>query len=268
MTAIEVLRSAEPPAEDGSIDQALTDLDVKIWTWTDAMLSAQTFLKRTLSSKEVLGAVAPTIVRSKPQPVASLAPAEPVVAAPLVAPAAGDAEWRPQVVGEAAAPVAAPPQWAPPPSSWERPAQQQNEQWGAPQPMQWPSNNSNEWAAAPAATQGTTTEWPSTATAWPSSDSSNLFQSMEKPAEEAAAAPKPKVKEKPVKMGPSDEELAARAAHEQEVMAALDETTARRVRLLRRLDPDAKIEQLVEKARQTSAEASDKNDKASWWRRK
>jgi len=276
MTTIEVLRAAEPPADDGSIEQALTDLDVKIWTWTDAMLSAQTFLKRALTGREALGA-ATTASIARPQPVPqaatiSIAPSLDAPAAPPLASAFDGGDWKPQVVTEVpAASEPAPAGW-PAQNGWaSSPAQPQPQpqqppqlqaqptQWGIPQPMNWPSNP-GEWPAAAPSTAAAV-EWPSMS--WPSSEGANAAPP---PVEEAPA--KPKIKEKPVKTGPTDEELAARAAHEQEVLAALDETTARRVRLLRRLDPDAKIEQLVEKARQTSAEPADKNDKSSWWRRK
>jgi hypothetical protein len=70
--------------------------------------------------------------------------------------------------------------------------------------------------------------------------------------------------------GPTPEELAARAEAENAQLAQLDEATVRRVKLLRRLDPDAPMDKLIEKARQAhqSAEAGPKDEKSSWWRRK
>jgi len=76
--------------------------------------------------------------------------------------------------------------------------------------------------------------------------------------------------------GPTPEERAAKAAAEEQLLSGLEDTIARRVRLLRRLDPDTAIEKLIEKARQGHAEAMAsaktqpaRDDKSSsWWRRK
>src|SRR5689334_13848937 len=45
MTAAEMLREAEPPADDSLIEKAIADLDVKIWEWADALKSAHTQLR-------------------------------------------------------------------------------------------------------------------------------------------------------------------------------------------------------------------------------
>lgn len=73
--------------------------------------------------------------------------------------------------------------------------------------------------------------------------------------------------------GPSPEEKARRAAEEEALLAKLDDAIARRVRLLRRLDPDTPINQLIDKAKQGQAEAAAApsttgDGKSSWWRRK
>ncbi len=74
--------------------------------------------------------------------------------------------------------------------------------------------------------------------------------------------------------GPTPEERAQKAAAEEALLSGLEDAIARRVRLLRRLDPDTQIEKLIEKARQGHAEAmaaqpqQSKDDKSSWWRRK
>jgi hypothetical protein len=74
---------------------------------------------------------------------------------------------------------------------------------------------------------------------------------------------------------PTPEERAAKAAAEEALLSALVESVSRRVRLLRRLDPDSPIEQLIEKAIQGQAEAAaaappkdERLSLSSWWRRK
>ena len=53
MTAAEILRNAEPPADDGLIDKAIAELDVRIWEWADALKSAHTQLRGAFATKPV-----------------------------------------------------------------------------------------------------------------------------------------------------------------------------------------------------------------------
>jgi hypothetical protein len=66
------------------------------------------------------------------------------------------------------------------------------------------------------------------------------------------------------------EKLKRAAAEDEQHLKTLDSSLASRVRKLRRLDPYADIEELVERAREAQREAdSDKTprSKGSWWRR-
>jgi hypothetical protein len=261
MTAAEILQTARPPADDGGIDEALADLDVKIWTWTDAMISAQSAMRQMASEQAALSG---SFVHRKPvdvdrQVYGSAPPA------PGGAPSANSGEWRPTYVGgggpEPAAPAA---------TAWEQAAQ-------------WPASGAGTPAAGPApawpgaaeqpawATSGapaTTTAAASSTAGWPGWSATGDAGSAS--GSTARKIPAPKVAKKapkPEPLGPTPEELAERAAQEEARIGSLDEKTARRVRLLRRLDPETDLERLIEKASQGQAEP-EKDDKTSWWRRK
>ena len=45
MTASEILQNSRPPVDDGMIEKAISDLDLKIWEWADALKSAHTQLR-------------------------------------------------------------------------------------------------------------------------------------------------------------------------------------------------------------------------------
>jgi hypothetical protein len=149
--------------------------------------------------------------------------------------------------------------------------------------MQWPSTPASTWPSSPSgAGSGATPqalEWPTWTPTDPSAPASSSSTSAKKaatPATPAATGPAAKKAAKgarPVPEGPSPEERAQKAAAEEALLSELEDAIARRVRLLRRLDPDTPIEKLIDKARQGQAEASSqtsgREDKSSsWWRRK
>ncbi|MBI5503703.1 MAG: hypothetical protein HY899_02805 [Deltaproteobacteria bacterium] len=297
MTAAEALRSAEPPVDDGGIDQALADLDIKIWTWTDAMLSARAAIKRSLAHKEIFS-------RGGEYSIGS-GPAAGVAAQPMAQPPASAQGFTPfgQPGAASGAGVAPTPSFEAHESAAAFGASWGSTQAdGAPLQIQQPAGPA---VVSPYAAPSTSGEWaPGGAMPWPSADSSTAsnpagevipvawpsvtpegsWKSTETQSPAAAAPPvhqsatAAKSAERAKKPAPpriSPEETAARAARaarEEALLASLDETSARRVRLLRRLDPDADIEQLVEKASQSQPREGDKSDKtdktASWWRRK
>lgn len=271
MTAADALRSAEPPVDDGGIDKALADLDVKIWTWTDAMLSARAAIKRSLAHKEIFSrggeysldpdaaGVAPAMAASGAVAPPAFEPAQP---APPASVPRFDAPGQAPAFGS---------NWGQTPAQPQQPAPSgqasasSGGEWAPAGPMQWPSaestNNTGSGDVVPLA--------------WPSVPSQGGWNGSEKTAAALPAATQGKSSERikkpaPPRLSPEEAEARAeRAAREEAMLAALDETSARRVRLLRRLDPDADIEQLIEKASQTQSRESEKpSDKAPWWRRK
>jgi len=280
MTAADALRSAEPPVDDGGIDKALADLDVKIWTWTDAMLTARAAIKRSLAHKEIFSRGGEFTIGPDAAGVAPVMTAAGAMSPPAPSPVTPDPAVPAAVSPFDAQPLDAP---QPPPafgSNWDQP--QQPEQPAAQGSfVQQAASSSGEWAPAGSM------QWPSADSkdnqgsgdvvplAWPSVPSQGNWAPAEKPGTTPppAASSKPAERARkpaPPRLSPEEAEARAeRAAREEAMLAALDETSARRVRLLRRLDPDADIEQLIEKASQTqSREAEKPNDKASWWRRK
>lgn len=306
MTAAEALRSVEPPVDDGGIDQALAELDVKIWTWTDAMLSARAAIKRSLAHREIFArgaeysvgsaatagtagqaGIAPTRTAQSPpfaagsfSPMADSAGSAPSAVAPMISsigtsePASafgsswGAAPAEPVAfqgqVQQAAGPAVANPYAAPSSGDWA------------------PTVGVMQWPSADSATSGgnsgeiTPVAWPtapSAGSSWPTSDTPSVGAPVTSSQTSLIHGRSGDRAKKPAPPRVSPEETAARAARtarEESLMAQLDETSARRVRLLRRLDPDADIEQLIEKASQAQPrENSEKTDKASsWWRRK
>lgn len=138
-----------------------------------------------------------------------------------------------------------------------------------PQSVSWPDAGSS----APAGPQ----QWPTWTPTESSADSASARSADQGQGGSGMRPGKaPKVGRPSIPSGPTPEERVAKAAAEEAVLAELDEAIARRVRLLRRLDPDTAIEKLVEKAIQGQAEAAAaapvKDDKSSsgssWWRRK
>gem|GEM_PF-2228575 len=299
MTAAEALRSAEPPVDDGGIDQALAELDVKIWTWTDAMLSARAAIKRSLAHREIfsrggeysIGAGAaqppvakPLIARNAPPFGQSFADVAPPEAAPaFVAPAPSFNAAEPDRAFGAAWGRHTPAENVSLPGQVQQPAgpaansdavPSANGGWAPTGAMQWPSTDSS--TSASNAAEITPLAWPSPASdgasAWPTSESSgaDAASTTASSSKTLGRMPERTKKTAPPRISPEETEArAARAAHEEALLAALNETSARRVRLLRRLDPDADIEQLIEKANQAQSRESEKIDKSSsWWRRK
>jgi len=139
--------------------------------------------------------------------------------------------------------------------------------------MAWPTSPAGGWpdSSGTSAPSSGPQAWPT----WsPTETSANSSSSQSKKG--AAAAParsgKPAKAARPAVEGPSPEERAQKAAAEEALLSQLEDAIARRVRLLRRLDPDTPIEKLIDKAKQGQAEttsaASAKDDKSSWWRRK
>ena len=274
MSAAELLLSAEPPVDDADIEKALADLDVKIWTWTDAMMSAQAALRNSYAQRP---AVYPPMGQfddadTVPAPgVPAYNPPAPSGNASFAPPSGND--WRPTFVEPSAGggdPAAAGNTAAWPTGNW--PTQPS----AAPTPPAanaggWPSSGGGhgQWKPASSTPAATTPEWSTwSAGGSPSQGAGDTGSggSARKSTKQVKAAKAPLAKPP----GPTPEELAARAEAESAQLAELDEATVRRVKLLRRLDPDAPMEKLIEKARQAHqpAEAGPKDEKSSWWRRK
>ena len=302
MTAAEILRNAEPPADDGLIDKAIAELDVRIWEWADALKSAHTQLRGAFATKPQRPSA--RLFEDAPPPASALgASSAPAATSSLSAAAAAatikspppmPAEWTatpvsptiPSAKDAPGMPAEAP--WAPahgghgmssqtPPAaggqSWPEPHafRQAESTPSSAGVMQWPSPPSGGASAGgawPTATNtaGGVQEWPT----WTPNDGSKTGDASKK----GSSAPQKKAKQaRPMPEGPSPEERAQKAAAEEALLSELEDAIARRVRLLRRLDPDTPIEKLIDKARQGQAEASTapqaKEDKSSsWWRRK
>jgi hypothetical protein len=285
MTAAEILRNAEPPADDGLIDKAIAELDVRIWEWADALRSAQTQLRSAFATKPARPS-ARLFEDTAPSALSAAA-----AAAHIPSPPPMPAEWTAPLASTPAASTPGMPAEAPWASThgghglstgasssasqqaWPEPHARQAD--GGPSGpsagsgvMQWPSSGGNAWpsstTSSPAA--GGVQEWPT----WTPTDISKTDTKKTQ-----TSAP-PKKGAKPAKAmpeGPSPEERAQKAAAEEALLSELEDAIARRVRLLRRLDPDTPIEKLIDKARQGQAEATSapaaKEDKSSsWWRRK
>jgi hypothetical protein len=280
MSAAELLLSAEPPVDDADIEKALADLDVKIWTWTDAMMSAQAALRNSYAQRPAVyppmgqfddadtvpGPAVPAYTPAAPAENASFAPAPSGFGQPHT----GN-EWRPTFVDSSSGggePAAAASTAAWPTGNWPTQAD------AVPAPPAasaggWPSAGGGQWKPASSTPAATTPDWSSWSGAGsPSQGAGDTGSggSPRKSAKQVKAAKAPPIKP----AGPTPEELAARAEAETAQLAQLDEATVRRVKLLRRLDPDAPMEKLIEKARQAHqpTEAGPKDEKSSWWRRK
>jgi hypothetical protein len=319
MTAAELLRNAQPPADDGVIEKAIAELDVKIWEWTESLKSAQAQLRTAFAVRppqrpsvalfedgiagSLSAAAAAAHIPTPPTPP-QWANVPPVVPAYEPAPA-GETDWAAAGASHAAQSSArskssapqpsAPIDWAqptsgmnaaPPPSTsmdWAQPASSsQHGGHGASGPadvaasgvMPWPTAPSGNWPDANAS--GSTTgpqAWP-TWTPTDMSPSSSGPTSAKKSSGSSVKTSKAPKAVRPIIEGPTPEERAQKAAAEEALLSELEDAIARRVRLLRRLDPDTAIEKLIDKAKQGHAEAtaaaSTKDDKSSssWWRRK
>ena len=294
MTAAEILRSAEPPSDDGVIEKAIAELDVKIWEWTDALKSAQAQLRSAFAVRPV------PVPRPQPAPMFDEAVAGSLSAAAAAAhiptpplpqwtpppPPTDIPAWSPSpqstpaLSGHTSAfqqtPSASPPNQWPQPSAPQQGGHGMGSEGASDQPMQWPSATTVSWPdASGSSSSGGTQQWPT----WTPTDLSQSSASSPKKSS-VRATKAPKAVRPPVQQGPTPEERAQKAAAEEAMLAQLEDAIARRVRLLRRLDPDTPIEKLIEKAKQgaaeTSSSATAKDDKSSssasssssWWRRK
>jgi hypothetical protein len=279
MTAAEILRNAEPPADDGLIDKAIAELDVRIWEWADALKSAHTQLRGAFATKPARPSARlfAHISSSPPMPAEWTASPTPAGGAATTKPnMPAEAAWSPSHGGhglsaQPSGPSAAP-AW-PEPHSFRPPGgaapASQNTKSGV---LEWPTTpagggGGSAWPTSSTAASGVQ-EWPT----WTPGDGSNPADSTKKT---VSSAPQKKGSKqaRPVPEGPSPEERAQKAAAEEALLSELEDAIARRVRLLRRLDPDTPIEKLIDKARQGQAEAATapqaKEDKSSsWWRRK
>ncbi|HEY2773825.1 MAG TPA: hypothetical protein VGK20_07210 [Candidatus Binatia bacterium] len=312
MTAVEILRSAVPPGDDAVIEKAIADLDAKLWEWTDALKSAQDQLRSAFATRplpQAPPAPRPSSNLYDEAPMPSLAASAAAAHIPSAPPlpdwssvqSSVDTSWTPP---SASRPQPSAPGAPPPPSSFQNlpssnewPQQPPQAAYhgahgaghGGPQPnagqpppgfpqggpqqntatggmMQWPTTPTGNW---PESAQGTGTQpqaWPT----WNPNDGSQ----PRKGGVRASKAPKAV---RPIVQGPTPEERAQKAAAEEALLSELEEAIARRVRLLRRLDPDTAIERLIDKARQGHAEAqaaapskedSKTTSSSSWWRRK
>lgn len=313
MTAAEILRSAQPPSDDGLIEKAIAELESKLFEWTDALKNANSQLRSAFAVKPAArpssvlyegiaslpAAAAAAHMPTPPPPpewMTSPAAEEPPAwnaapeppAPPAWSPPA--APSTPAAAGWAPAQPAGAPAWSPSPSALgsgassgsEWPQPQQPSQFGGhgisggpqqqqPGSMAWPTAPGGSWPEQPASPTGAL-QWPT----WNPTDTSGGSEAPKKSSVRASRAPKavrPALTE-----GPSPEERAQKAAAEEQLLSGLEDAIARRVRLLRRLDPDTAIEKLIEKARQGHAEAmaaqppqsrQPPGDKSSsWWRRK
>ena len=294
MTAAEILRSAQPPSDDVVVEKAIAELDVKIWEWTDALKSAQAQLRSAFAVRPVPRTAAGPLFDDSIAGSLSAAAA----AAHIPSPAPMPKQWTtPPAASEMPAwnPAASGPlpalsgQTAPfqqsaeqqPTENWpQRPQQHGGHGVSGHQPeapdsgsMQWPSPSSSTmaWPDSSQGSSGGAQAWPT----WSPNDASSGGSSAKR-GSAVRATKAPKAVRQPLPQGPSPEERAQKAAAEEALLSGLEDAIARRVRLLRRLDPDTQIEKLIEKARQGHAEApaaaAPRDDKSgpasSWWRRK
>jgi hypothetical protein len=309
MTAAEILRNAEPPADDGLIDKAIAELDVRIWEWADALKSAQTQLRGAFATKparpsaslfedttpslSALSAAAAAAHIPSPPPMPAEWTASPGAATtapgmPAEAPWAashGSHGASSQPSGQQAAPA-----WPEPHSFRQQNSMPQTSMsppsGGKSGVMEWPSTGGSGSAGGGAgagawptttAPAGGVQEWPTwtptDASATAGTSTSASTSAKKSPLQGGAPGKKLGKQTKPLPEGPTPEERAQKAAAEEALLAELEEAIARRVRLLRRLDPDTPIEKLIDKARQGQAESAAapqaREDKSSsWWRRK
>ncbi len=296
MTAAEILRSAQPPADDGLIDKAIAELDVRIWEWADALKSAQTQLRTAFAAKparpsaRLFEDTAPIAPLSAGTSASASSLSAAAAAAHISSPPPMPAEWTAPPSSTPAAIAPGMPAEAPWASThgghgmsaggsspvaqqaWPEPhARQADSQTGSGQSgvMSWPSPPAaGGWPTSGGGASSNVQEWPT----WTPTDTTKTAESAKKGTQ--SGPPKKAQKQaRAMPEGPSPEERAQKAAAEEALLSELEDAIARRVRLLRRLDPDTPIEKLIDKARQGQAEAAGapqgKEDKSSsWWRRK
>lgn len=306
MTAADLLRSSLPPTDDGVIEKAIAELDLKIWEWTDALKSAQAQLRSAFAvrpagkpSAALYEGISPTLsqaaaaahIPSPPTPPqwAALGPSnEAAQETRWNPPSPASSESQPAFAAEPStfAPTPSAPAFQPAPAAFApAPSAPPAQEWGqtshsspfgghgmqaneaAPAgAMQWPTAPGGSWPETPAMPASGAQAWPT----WTPTDAA--APPVKKSGVRAQRAPKSIRQTLPE--GPSPEERAQKAAAEEALLSGLEDAIARRVRLLRRLDPDTPIEKLIDKARQGHAEAqvasanAPKDDKSSWWRRK
>lgn len=303
MTAAEILRNAQPPADDALIEKAIAELDNKIWEWTDALKSAHAQLRSAFAVRPPTPRPSTALYDDAPLVTPNLQAA--AAAAHISAPPPMPAEWTapvapPPMPAEWAAPPPPAQQWSPshgghgaanngpgssqpqaPAANWAQPSgpgsqgfQPADNSASSSGVMQWPSATANPW---PDSSTSTPSAGPQSWPTWTPTDLSGGSSGggQEKRSTQSPSSRPPKVKvPKPVLQGPSAEERAQKAAAEETLLSELEDAIARRVRLLRRLDPDTAIEKLIEKAKLGHAEAmaaapaKDDKSSSSWWRRK
>lgn len=288
------------------IEKAIADLDAKLWEWTDALKSAQAQLRSAFAVRPApVASVAPVAPAPRPSaalyddgPMPSLAASAAAAHIPSTGPLP---EWMTTAAkpdaSEWSATKSDVPEWSPPkrspqqpsafkdvPSANEWPQPQHTAQHGGhgasghDQPSQstgvmaWPTAPSGaNWPTTDSSSSGGPQQWPT----WTPTDTSGAASSSSTKKGSVRASKAPKAV-RPVVEGPTPEERAQKAAAEEAMLSELEDAIARRVRLLRRLDPDTPIERLIDKAKQGHAEAQasappkeDKNaSSSSWWRRK
>src|SRR6185369_13049359 len=169
MTAADLLRNAQPPSDDGLIEKAIAELDVKLFEWTDALKSAHAQLRSAFA------------VRPASRPSQALYDNVATGAAPASPPLAAAPPPLAALAAAAHMPSAAPlPQWAAPPvteadaAAWSDPLQPVPD---VPAPSPWtqaPPAPSSAWApSAPAAFQDSRP--PSSGSEWPQSQPPSPF---------------------------------------------------------------------------------------------
>jgi hypothetical protein len=292
MTAAEILRSAQPPVDDVLIEKAITDLDAKIWEWTDALKSAHAQLRSAFAvrapahpSASLSGDVAVGLPAAAAAAAAAAhVPAPPPMPAEWTAPPpVPEQQWAPSHGGHGLAaassnaPGAGSSIWSQAPASGQQAFQPADASAASPGQgvMSWPTAPGGNWPDANSPTSSSGTQaWPTWTPTEPYAGPAQTQAKGGTAGSSARPAKAPKAA-RPVVQGPTPEERARKAAAEEALLSELEEAIARRVRLLRRLDPDTAIEKLIDKAKQGHAEAAatattGKDDKSSssWWRRK
>ncbi len=302
MLGTDQLVEALPPANDGEVEKALANLDIKLSAWAEAMRGARSAL---IPAGPAGSSLAPEFSYLDPQPVVQPAPPRPA-AAPVETPApvAFEPEAAPQPAPQMApqvAPQPAPqpaPQMAPPGVSPPRPEAQPDpneDLWARWKPETvepdrpgaaggadaWPQGSpaaptpaSMPEAPSPILKKGVQDRWGQGSGAWPSdsttsADSSETSWPVAQGSEPAPILPSAEEPVAPVRpartIPPVRPSASSEREEEQKLLAALDGEVAKRVRIARRFNPEADIQDLISAAQ---AEAEVSSSKQSWWRRK
>ncbi|MFT4570501.1 MAG: hypothetical protein ACI8TX_000522 [Hyphomicrobiaceae bacterium] len=297
-----------PVADDGAIDEVLLELDVKLAAWTRSMLTAEADLKdrvqrngspgfTTLVGSQDEQPKVPSIARIEPAQNASSATtplsagaarlAALRSAGPARTPAADDdgSQWRP---AEDNAAAAASPEARPVveevsadfeaerglngakagakvgakvtiETDW---SQGETKTAQGSSPRETKSNGSDPgWSNEPQWPTDKPDESPQSGPEWtPAASDGGKSSSQGAPAESRTAAIEKQLRERVVTAGAEDEQR----------LKTLDANVASRVRKLRRLDPYADIEELIERVREAQPETETEKtarSKGSWWRR-